>query len=102
MARARSIRNTTPSPSNAARDKLNAALGFRYGEQAAFGFRSGRYEKAPLYFDALWTWYQALDDDRQELVLDIIDAWAFPDRQKDAETWAAQLPPAPRFPSELA
>jgi CheY-like chemotaxis protein len=101
MARARSIRNTTPSLSVVPRDKLKEALGFRHGEQAAHGFRSDRYERAPLYFDALWTWYQNLDSIRQELVLDIIDAWAFPDRQKGAERWAVQLPPAPAYPREL-
>jgi hypothetical protein len=34
-------------------------------------------------------------------VSDIIDAWAFPDRRKAAETWAAHLPPAPQLPREL-
>jgi hypothetical protein len=101
MAR-RSVRNVTPAPSDKVIDKLKAALGFRYGEQAAHGFKSGQYEKAPLYFDALWQWYQALNADRQELVTHIIDAWAFPDRRKAAEQWASHLPPAPQFPRELA
>jgi hypothetical protein len=100
MAR-RSIRNAVPAPSNAARDKLKAALGYTYGEMATRGAKSAEYERAPLYFDSLWQWYQALNADRQELVTHIIDAWSLPDRRKAAEQWAAHLPAAPRFLREL-
>jgi hypothetical protein len=100
MAR-RSVRNVTPAPSDAARDKLKAALGYTYGEMAAHGTQTKEYVRAPLYFDALWTWCQSLNADRRELVTHIIDAWSFPDRCKAAEQWASHLPPAPKFPAEL-
>jgi hypothetical protein len=100
MAR-RSIRNAVPAPSDAARDKLKAALGYTYGEMAARGAETAEHDRAPLYCDALWQWYQTLNADRRELVSHIIDAWSFPDRRKAAEQWAAHLPAAPRFPREL-
>jgi hypothetical protein len=101
MARVRSIRNTLPSISHKASDKVMAALRYTCGEMAARGMKTSEYARAPLYYDALWRWYQALDASHEELVSDIIDAWGMPDRRKAAEQWAAHLPPAPRYPSEL-
>jgi hypothetical protein len=99
MAR-RSVRNVMPALSEKPSDKAMAALRYTYGGMAARGRKTTEYAKAPLYYDALWAWYQTLNAD-QELVSHIIDAWAFPDRRKAAEQWASQLPPAPQFPREL-
>jgi hypothetical protein len=76
-----------PARSDKAADKLMAALRYTYREVAGQGRKTAEYAKAPLYYDALWQWYQTLSAGRQELVSDIIDAWAFADRRKAAETW---------------
>jgi hypothetical protein len=97
----RSVRNVMPARSEKIGDKLMAALRYTYGGMAARGRKTAEYAKAPLYYDALWRWYQTLNADQEELVSHIIDAWASPDRRKAAEQWASHLPPAPQFPREL-
>lgn len=81
MAR-RSVRNVMPALSDRTSDKVMAALRYTYGEMAAQGRKTTEYSLAPLLYDALWAWFQALDADQQELVSDIVDAWAFPYRRK--------------------
>jgi hypothetical protein len=63
---ARSLpRNVKPSPSGDPADKLCAALNWPIGK---FRGKSGTYQKAPLYFDACWDWYQALTEDQHLLL----------------------------------
>jgi hypothetical protein len=55
------------------------------------------YQKAPLYFDAVWDWYQGLTEDQQDYLTYVIDAftnWG----DEHAKKWAPRLPPAPRSP----
>src|SRR6185312_12786113 len=58
MAR-KDARNVRPSMSSDARDKLAAALGWHYGR-----FKESReYQMAPIYFDMLVEWHEALSAD---------------------------------------
>jgi hypothetical protein len=66
MARA-SARNVKPSLSEDPRDKLLAALNWPIGKWKRR--TDPDYNRAPMYFDACWEWYQRLSDDDHETVL---------------------------------
>ena len=53
-----------------------------------------------LYFDACARWFNSLSPDDEETVLTVIDCVAGP-HGDIAESIAASLPPAPKFPTEL-
>jgi len=92
MAR-RDARNVNPSPSSEPRDKLLAALNWPTGKLR----RGADYDRAPMYFDACWEWFQRLSAEDQELVPTLADVMG--SAHKDAaEKMAASLPPAPRCP----
>jgi hypothetical protein len=92
MART-STRNVNPSLSSDPRDKLLAALGWRYGTRKD----SAEYRRAPIYYDLLAQWHERLSADDKELVLTLADVMG--SAHKDAaESMAASLPPAPRCP----
>jgi hypothetical protein len=90
MART-SAHNVNPSLSNDPRDKLLAALNWSYGKLK----RGAEYDRAPLYFDGCWEWFQRLSADDQELVLTLADIVGSAHRDA-AKSIAASLPPAPR------
>jgi len=92
MAR-RDIRNVNPSLSNDPRDKLLAALNWSYGKLK----RGAEYDRAPLYFDGCWEWFQRLSAEDQELVLTLADVMASA-HNGSALNIAASLPLAPRCP----
>ena len=50
-------RNVTPSLSDDSRDKLLAALNWPIGKWKG---RSSDYQRAPMYFDACYEWFQRL------------------------------------------
>jgi hypothetical protein len=58
---------------------------------------TGSYQKAPLYFDACWDWYQSLTEDQQDYVLYVIDNFTAAG-EAHAKRCAARLPAAPRCP----
>ena len=89
----RGARNVRPTLSSDARDKLAAALGWHYGR-----FKESReYQMAPIYFDMLVEWHEALSADDQELCLTLADVTASAHKGA-AESMAASLPAAPRCP----
>ena len=91
MART-SARNVRPSLSDDPRDKLAAALNCWCGM-----FKKGTsYERAAMYFDACWEWFQALPEQDQETVLAFAVVGSA--RKGAAESMAASLPAAPRCP----
>jgi hypothetical protein len=91
MART-SARNVRPSLSDDPRDKLLAAFNCWCGM-----FKKGiSYERAPMYFDACWEWFQALPEEDQETVVTL--AVVGSPHKGAAESMAAHLPPAPRCP----
>ena len=92
MARS-DARNVNPSLSSDPRDKLLAALNWHYGKLK----RGAECDRAPIYFDGCWEWFQRLSAEDQDLVLTLADVMA--SAHKDAaEGMAASLPPAPRCP----
>ena len=97
-AMARTARTIKPAQSANTKDKLLACLNWRVGLSRE---TDPHYKAATSYYDAAWEWYRSLSLDQRDAVSTIIAAWSMPDRRKAAERWAAALPPAPKFPSEL-
>jgi hypothetical protein len=89
---ARAFARVRPSLSDDPHDKRLAALNCWYGL-----FKKGiSYERAPMYFDACWEWFQALPEEDQETVLTLAVVGGA--HKGAAEGMAAHLPPAPRCP----
>jgi hypothetical protein len=92
MART-SARNVNPSLSSDPRDKLLAALNWPYGKLK----HSDPYDRAPMYFDACVEWHDRLSLDQQETCRTLADVRGSAHKGA-AESIAASLPPAPRYP----
>lgn len=70
-----------------------AALNWSYGKLK----RGAEYDRAPMYFDGCWEWFQRLSAEDQDLVLTLADVVGSAHKGA-AESMAASLPPAPRCP----